>query len=430
MENDMSKVKSKKSSVFSRRQYKKYNKPLTNHSVETELNAKETFLSDILKRRKKTTYKGYKRGIELFEEYSQKDCDRILAEAKQKSKSENVLDLSYFDREIEAFYKWMIDKGYALTSSRNNTLGIVQFFNFYRIPINSKIPMPPPTTKTYIPKIDELRRMFQTSDLKGKVVLSLGLDFAWRIVDFVNLKKTDIPDLNQETPIGISQVTQKENVISATFISSETVELLKAYLPTLQTQNEYLFPSTMNGSHMKDESLNKILKVACQKAKIQIPKGKRFTFHSLRKRFLSTCATLNIDSEYAKLMVGKSTELGSSFETYLQDADFKEAFKKVREDALSLSNGTIKTTMEGKDAKITELSQKVNELELLLKTMTGVFGDTILKQAQEQLASKGLASRPLDPYEALQMLAEFKKEKDKREYDKLLEEKNGLNGTH
>jgi len=403
---------------------------LTNHSVETELNAKETFLSDILKRRKKTTYKGYKRGIELFEEYYKVDCDRILAEAKQKFKSEDVLDLSHFDRELEAFYKWMIDKGYALTSSRNNTLGIVQFFNFYRIPINAKIPMPPPTTKTYIPKIDELRRMFQTLDLKGKVVLSLGLDFAWRIVDFVNLKRADIPDLNQETPIPFSRITQKENVISATFISSESAELLKAYMPTLLKANEYLFPSMVNGSHMKDESLNKILKVACEKAKIQIPKGKRLTFHSLRKRFLSTCATLNIDSEYAKLMVGKSTELGQSFETYLQDADFKEAFKKVRENALSLSNGTIKTTMEGKDVKITELTQKVNELELLLKTMTNVFGKAILEQAQQQLLEKGLASRPLEPYEALQVLAELKKEKDQQEYNKLLAETNGLNGTH
>lgn len=290
--------------------------------------------------------------------------------------------------------------------------------------------MPPPTTKTYIPKIDELRRMFQTLDLKGKVVLSLGLDFAWRIVDFVNLKRADIPDLNQETPIPFSRITQKENVISATFISSESAELLKAYMPTLLKANEYLFPSMVNGSHMKDESLNKILKVACEKAKIQIPKGKRLTFHSLRKRFLSTCATLNIDSEYAKLMVGKSTELGQSFETYLQDADFKEAFKKVRENALSLSNGTIKTTMEGKDVKITELTQKVNELELLLKTMTNVFGKAILEQAQQQLLEKGLASRPLEPYEALQVLAELKKEKDQQEYNKLLAETNGLNGTH
>lgn len=416
---------SKENSVFGRTQYKLASLPLTYNS-ETKLNARETFLTDLLSRRKKTTFKSYRRGIDLFLEFYQKDCDQILAEAKQKFKSEDVLDLSHFDRKIEGFYKWMIDRGYALTSSRNNTLGIIQFFNFYRIPINAKIPMPPPTTKTFIPKIGELRRIFQTLDLKGKVILSLGLDLAWRIVDFVNLKRADIPDLNQESPIPFSRITQKENVISATFISSETVELLKAYLPTLQSENEFLFPSPNNDSHMKEQSLNRILKVTCEKAKIEIPKGKRFTFHSLRKRFLSTCATLNIDSEYAKLMVGKSTELGQSFETYLQDADFKQAFKLVREENLSLSNGTIKEIVQNKDSEIVNLKQKVGELELLLRTLTEVYGETILKQAQKQLLEKGLASRPLTAFEALQVLAEFKRERDQKEYDKLLEENNKL----
>jgi len=392
------------------------------------MNAKETFLKDLLERKKKGTYKGYRRGIELFEEYYQKSCDEILAEAKQKFASAEPTEQTHFDRKIEAFYKWMLDRGYALTSARSNTLGIVQFFNFYRLPTNAKIPMPPPTTKTYIPKIDELRRMFQVSDLKGKVVFSLGLDFAWRIIDFINLKKTDIPDLAQETPIPIQKVTQKENVVSATFISSESAELLKAYMPTLPKDNDYLFPSIINGSHMKDESVNKILKVACEKAKIQIPKGKRLTFHSLRKRFLSTCATLNIDSEYAKLMVGKS--IGSDIETYLEDANFKEAFKKVREETLSLSNGTIKTTMETKDARITELEKELSETKMLLKAMTELFGKEILEKAKQQYSIekvKADTGEPLTPYEAIQIISKLQQVKRQKEYDKLLEETNGFN---
>lgn len=223
------------------------------------MNAKEKFLDDLLSRRKKTTFKGYRRGLELFEEFYQKDCDTILKEAREKQQSEDVTQLSYFDHKIEAFYKWMVDRKYALTSARNNTLGIVAFFNFYRIPTNAKVPMPPPTTKTYIPKIEELRSMYAVADLKGKLVLSLGLDLSWRLGDFINLKKADLPDLNQKAPIPISKITSKENAISATFISSETVELLKAYLPTLRSDNEFLFPSPVNGSHMKDESILKLL---------------------------------------------------------------------------------------------------------------------------------------------------------------------------
>lgn len=401
---------------------------MTYHSAEKTLNAKEKFLSDLLERRKKGTYKGYRRGLELFVEYYQKDCDQILAEAKEKFKSEDPTEQTYFDRKIEAFHKWMLEKGYALTSARGNTLGIIQFFNFYRIPINAKIPMPPPTTKTYIPKIEELRRCFNVSPPVGKVVLSLGLDLAWRIVDFVNLKKSDIPDLNQQAPIPIQRITQKENVVSATFISTETCELLKAYLPTLPKDNDYLFPSKITkDGHMKDESINKILKVMLRKAKIEIPKGKRFTFHSLRKRFLSTCATLNIDSEYAKLMVGKS--IGSDIETYLEDANFREAFKKVREETLSLSNGTIKQTMESKDTRITELEKELQETKGLLRAMTELFGKEILEKARQQynVEVAKQSGEPLTPIEALTEIAKFKQEKDRKEYDKMLEETNGFN---
>jgi integrase len=214
------------------------------------LNAEEKFLDDLLSRPKKSTFKGYRRGLELFEEFYQKDCDTILKEAREEQQSEDVTELSYFDHKIEAFYKWMLEENehhkeaYALTSARNNTLGIVAFFNFYRIPTDAKVPMPPPSGKTFIPKIEPIRAMYAVADLKGKVVLSLGLDLAWRLGDFINLKKNDLPDLNQPSPIPISKITSKENAISATFISSETVELLKAYLPTLRSDNEFLFTNS------------------------------------------------------------------------------------------------------------------------------------------------------------------------------------------
>jgi integrase len=389
------------------------------------LNAKEKFLDDLLARRKKATFKGYRRGLELFEEFYQKDFDTILKEAREKQQSEDVTDLSFFDRKIEAFYKWMLERGYALTSARNNTLGIVQFFNFYRIPTNAKVPMPPPTTKTYIPKIEELRRAFQVSPLIGKVCFSLGLDLSWRVTDFVNLKKSDIPDLNQPTPIPISKVTQKENVISATFISAETVELLKAYLPTLPKNNDYLFPSKVNGGHMKDESITKILKIAFKKAKIEVPKNKHLVFHSLRKRFLSTCATLNIDSEYAKLMCGKKTELGDSFETYLEDADFRESFKKVREDALSLTNGKLKATVQDKDVQIEALKKELDETKLLVKAMTELFGKEILEKAKSQIPVARKSGKPLTPIEALEIKAQQIRKREQEQYEKMLAENNG-----
>ena len=161
------------------------------------------------------------------------ECRHNFRERKQDILSNDFERRKRFDREVEVFYKWELDQGYALSSARTNTLGIIQFFRYFGMPVNPTIPMPPPTTKTYIPRIDELRRMFQVADLRGKVILSLGLDLAWRISDFIKLKKEEIPDLNGEVPIPFQKVTTKENIVSATFISTETTELSKAYLPNL-----------------------------------------------------------------------------------------------------------------------------------------------------------------------------------------------------
>jgi hypothetical protein len=68
-------------------------------------------------------------------------------------------------------------------------------------------------------------------------------------------------------------------VISKTFLSAETVELLKTYIPTIEDNpNAYLFPINGKG-HLKGEPINYKLREAFKKAKIQIPKDKRLRFH-------------------------------------------------------------------------------------------------------------------------------------------------------
>jgi hypothetical protein len=39
------------------------------------------------------------------------------------------------------------------------------------------------------------------------------LNHAWRFSDFINLKKDDLPDLNQKPPIPFQRITEKENVV-------------------------------------------------------------------------------------------------------------------------------------------------------------------------------------------------------------------------
>lgn len=68
--------------------------------------------------------------------------------------------------------------------------------------------------------------MFQVGDLRARVWISLSIDLAERIGDVLSIKKGEIPDLDQETPISFERVTQKEKVIAKSFLSSVTVEKL------------------------------------------------------------------------------------------------------------------------------------------------------------------------------------------------------------
>jgi len=426
---------------------KQSKKPLINHKNTEDdkdkgaMSETEKFLDYYKSARSKGTYKSYKRGLTLFEEYYGKSSDKALEERRQDVASKDFSQNQRFVREVEKFHSWLLDKGYSINTARTMCLGIMQLFRYYGVPIvlppQSKVSKTTITTKTYIPKIDELRRMFQVSDLRGRVILSMGLDLAWRISDFLKLKKTDIPDLNQETPIKFEAITQKEDAISSTFLSSETIEILKAYLPTLPKENPFLFPS--NGKkHLKDEAVNNILKGFMKKAKIKIPQNKRFTFHCLRKRFLSTCYNLNIDSDVAKLLVGKS--IGKSMETYLGDVNLKNSFIEVREKQLSLSNGTIKSTMESKDKQIVELQQRLTAMQNVLYGLLGLNRKQVEAMVTKQLKEEDLVVKgdigtiPIEKYvkglsveRLFEILARRQKKQQAQEYDKLLEETNGFN---
>ena len=395
------------------------------------MNAKEQFLDHLLRGKTKGTYKSYKRGLELFLEWYGKDADTVLTERKADIMSDDFKRRKNFDYQVEYFYKWELEKDYALSSARTNTLGIIQFFRYFGMPITPNIPMPPPTTKTAIPKIEDIRRMFQVASIRGKVILSLGLDLAWRISDFIDIKIDDLPDLNQKPPIPFQRITKKENIISSTFISTETVELLRAYLPTLtKKDNPYLFAG--NGKHhLKDESVNKILKKLAKKANVKIPKGKRLTFHSLRKRFLSTAYSLRIDPEHAKLMTGKS--IGSSIDTYIQDANLRDAFIELREEALSLSNGTIKSTMQTKDQEIIKLKQELADSRRLFNGLLTLLGEELKQKAIEAMKKHDLPTTEEDGKELtmnkmLFTIAKLEEDEQKAEYTKLLKETNGFNG--
>src|SRR4030067_1937134 len=84
--------------------------------------------------------------------------------------------------------------------------------------------------------LEERRQNWISGDLMTKKTYKSRLEefHKWLIEhDYAKIKKDMLPDLNQDAPISFELITEKEKVLSKTFPSQETVDLLNEYLPTL-----------------------------------------------------------------------------------------------------------------------------------------------------------------------------------------------------
>lgn len=184
------------------------------------------------------------------------------------------------------------------------------------------------TTRSFPLTIEHVRTMFQVADLRERVILSMATDLALRIGDFLELRKNDLPSLDQEPPITFDLMTHKEDVVAHGFLSQETVDLLKVYLPTLKKKNKnaHLFPS--NGeSHVSDEWMNRLLQNLAVKAQINM-NGKDLTFHCFRKMFLSAAIDSGIGLTDGKKLCGKA--VAESDDTYLTTVHLRDKFIQLK----------------------------------------------------------------------------------------------------
>jgi len=369
----------------------------------------EEFLDSI---RNKSTRKGYRNGIKKFCQWFNKSPSEILELRKDdltQRPNENLVEYrnraARFEKEIEKFHSHMLDKGHSINSSRNYTIGIRQLFRFYQMPIRmragSQVTRTVKTSKSFPLRIEHIRQMFEVADLRERVILSMATDLGLRTVDFINIKKKDLPNLNQETPIPFDIMTVKEDVVAHGFLSQESADLLKTYLPVLDQKkkdNPYLFAS--NGlSHISEEWLNKLLKKLAKKARISIPNGKKLSFHCFRKMFLSSAIDSGIGLTAGKMMCGKA--IAQTDETYLTTVKLREKFKqlkryltiteqpKVESENIELLNKVVNKLQEDmtQQKTINEVITKQNiELKKNLQSLkaSGEEKDVILKRLKSE----------------------------------------------
>jgi integrase len=340
------------------------------------------------------TRKGYRFGLNKFVEWFGKPAEDILAMRQEdltQRSGENLVEYrnraARFEKEIEKFHSHLIEKGYSINSARNMTLGIRQLFRYYQMPVTmrsgSKVSQTVKTTKNFPLTIEHVRKMFQVGNLKERMVLSLAVDTGLRISDFLSIKKTDLPPLDDESPIAFTLLSQKEKIPAHCFLSQETVDQLKTYLPTLKKKrNQYLFAS--NGkSHISDEAISKMLKRLAEKAQIDL-NGKRLTFHCFRKMFLSASIDSGIGLTAGKKLCGKA--IARSDDTYLMTVKLREKFIQLKKFlAIRRLVKTEDEKLEKLGSLVANLAEELDQQKLVTQAVTGE-NLKIRREFKEQLA--------------------------------------------
>jgi site-specific recombinase XerD len=377
------------------------------------------------------TKKEYRHGLNKFCSWYGKSAKEILELRKDdltQRAGENLIEYrnraARFEKEIEKFHSYLIGQKCSINTARTQTLGIRQLFRFYEMGIRfrtgSKVSKTVKTTKNFPLTIEHVRAMFQVADLRERLILSMATDIGLRISDFITLKKTDLPSLNQEPPIAFDTVTDKENVVAHGFLSQETADLLKVYVPTLEGKNgnPYLFPS--NGeSHISDEWLNRLLQRLAEKAQIRL-NGKSLTFHCFRKMFLSASIDSGVGLTAGKKLCGKA--IGESDDTYLTTVNLREKFiqlKKfltIKETAKPESNEVIESLKDTVAKLHEELTQQKTVTDAVTEKNIKISKDLekLGKQLQETQLVLNLIKQVLTP----EVLTKLQYEWLHKEYEK------------
>jgi integrase len=413
------------------------------------------------------TKKGYKKGIKEFCEWFGKPAEEILQMRKEDLTQRDGEDLieyknraSRFEKEIEKFHADLLKK-HPINTARNYTLGIRQLFRYYEMPVRfrtgSKVGKTVKTTRNFPLTIEHVRKMYDVADLRERVLLSMATDLGLRIGDFIGIKKQDMPvsqrdevaetirarrkkgtlplleniaqdvtgwngsnianSVSQEPPIAIDIMTGKEEVVAYGFLSQETIDLLKVYLPTLTKKgNPYLFPS--NGkSHISDEWVNKLLKRLAKKAKIPL-NGKSLTFHCFRKMFMSASIDSGIGLTAGKKLCGKA--IAQSDDTYLTTVNLRKKFIQLKRFLTIKEQPRIDTNqLEALKDAVTKLQEDLTRQKLITDTITQDNLKT--KEQLDKLQYLVEFVNSFDDYQKLKTILDFFKEQVLDDYRDLPE---------
>ena len=203
----------------------------------------------------KKTERDYLRKFQWFIDWTGKDPDQLLVEAREKQTpdyswaEEKAIDFfTYLTTEYKAAGRGKGKKGEPMkrTSAKSIYNIVRSFFRYNRIPFLDKSPKATGRERIDIPTKDELMKVYRAASLHEKVALHILNDTGMSPEDAVNLTFGDVKrDYERgETHLYIEKVREKTDLWFGTFISRLGTEVIRDSLEMRKRKGETITDST------------------------------------------------------------------------------------------------------------------------------------------------------------------------------------------
>jgi integrase len=301
------------------------------------------------------TRKSYIRSLSIFEEYMEKTISDIIRQRREDFRNEDFTQRRNLERQVEKFYVWLVnERKLSQNTAYSYVTAIKSIMSYYDVSLKIKgITRVPTSPRDWIPSVDELRRLFEASDMREKTLLALAVNVPMRINDYNEILKSDvIPYLDAtEYPVSFMKVTRKSKAPMPCFITEETMKLLRTYVKNLRDDNPYLWQGR-GEKKLNEDSINRTLKNLVKTAGINTL-GLRVRFHLFRKTFIGVARSMiGLSDDQVKMLTGKKVK--ADMDPYYVKVELMPLFERVA-DKLRLTGYA-----EANDGRIDNLENFAN----------------------------------------------------------------------
>jgi integrase len=352
---------------------------------KTHIKSSDKATQEWLKSQKERTRFTYVSFWGYFLEFTGLTGDQIL-ESRRADKEFT------WEKRVMEFKEWLIKKGLSEKTGSTGTSIVRGFFSYYRVALqfrrgeSAKLKEAEPKYEDYRFSREDLKKMFDVSDLTERYVITTGKSFGLRAGDFLKLTRGDLePYLDRPMPISIGEyTTAKEKVKAYPMIDSDAYPIIKLMIEAMDREEGRKEPEERILEYTNEIQLSRVLQRVAVKAGIKHG-NKRVRFHCLRKFLIDRLSSHMSESKW-KQIVGKKISEGA----YVSPDSLREDYARVMPETCFTS------TPEGDMAQIAKLE--------VLKQVAKNLGFT-----DDDLKGLGAHRLTIKQIEALEQMIEKKR---------------------